>query len=111
MIALANQGALLAVAHSALTAARKDTTAIQKLREQQAGLEVWAKDPLDGDLHDLHTSGVISLWTSLKAAIEDTAVLVLMRDQTSLPLLAALGVRLPANLSQPLTEPDARVFS
>src|SRR5678809_483635 len=59
-------------------------------------------------IRDSHTSGVIALWASLEVAVEDTAVLILLRDPTAVPLVAGSGVRLPANLSSPLTEAEAR---
>jgi hypothetical protein len=108
MIALANQGPLL---HAGLTigkAAGQDTTAIERLIAEQPGLSAGAQEIVDGDLHQLHTSGIVFLWASLEVAVEDTATLILIRDPTTLTILAASGVRLPANLSNPLTEIDAR---
>jgi hypothetical protein len=103
-----NQGALLGVARNALLTAGRDTKAIDNLLAQQPGLAAWAQEVLDSDLHDLHVSGVIALWSSLEVAVEDTAVLVLMRDATAMSLVAGAGVKLPAPLSNPPTESEAR---
>jgi len=108
MAALANQGPMLALGFKALKDAGKDTTTIERLLAEQPGLAAWAKELLDADLHALHTSGVIALWASLEVAVEDTAVLILLRDPTAVPLVAGSGVKLPANLSSPLIEADAR---
>ena len=112
IIALANQGPLLNAALHITKSAGRDNEAIQRLLAEQPTLEAWAKELLDGDLHQFHTSGIVFLWASLEVAVEDTAVLILLRDPSTIRTLAELGLKLPAKLSTPLTEVDARrIFS
>lgn len=110
--ALANQGPMLDAVLKITKATGKDTRPIQRLIAEQPGLSAWAQELIDSDLHPLHTSGIVFLWSSLEVAVEDTATLILLRDPTAPSTLAASGVRLPANLSNPLVEIDARrIFS
>jgi hypothetical protein len=75
---------------------------------EQTSLSEWAIKQMQSDLHDLHFTGVISLWTSLEVAVEDTAILILVNDQMMLPNLQAEGFKFSKNASSTSTEAEAR---
>lgn len=109
IVALSHQGPLLHVMRQRLIEANLDAQAINRLiHEQEAGLGQWANDLMSQDFEPIIKHGIIGMWVALEVAVEDTAVLVLMKDKTALKLLENAGVKLPLQLSSPLTEADAR---
>ena len=109
IIALANQGPLLDIARQRLKATNNDVAAIDRLiLEQRGGLGQWASELMTEDFDSINRHGIIGIWVALEVAVEDTAVLILIKDDSSLKLVADAGIKLPQSLSSPLTEVDAR---
>ncbi len=111
IVALSNQEPLLDIARQRLKATNSDVKAIDRLLlEQRGGLGQWARDLIAEDFDPINRHGIIGIWVAIEVAVEDTAVLILTKDTSSLKLLADAGVKLPQSLSSPLTEADARLL-
>jgi hypothetical protein len=105
---VANQSLLLQFAHQKALEAGGYTKELALWMREQVSLSEWAIKQMQSDLHELHFTGVISLWTSLEVAVEDTAILILVNDQMILANLQALGLKFSKNLIAISTEADAR---
>lgn len=95
IIALAHQGPLLDSARRELARTGASEEAIVRLIAEQAPLGKSAKDLMEVDFHPINAHGIIGLWVAVEVAVEDTAVLILMREPTASALVQAAGMRLP----------------
>jgi hypothetical protein len=105
---VANQSLLLQFAHEKALEKGGYSEELARWMREQVDLSKWAIAQMQSDLHDLHFTGVISLWTSLEVAVEDTAILILVKDQTIIPTLQASGLKLSKNVIAASNETDAR---
>jgi hypothetical protein len=109
IIALANQEPLLNIVRQRIKETNNDVTAIDKLiLEQRGGLGQWAKELMEEDYAPINRHGIIGMWVAIEVAIEDTVVLILTKDSSSLSMISGAGIKIPKSLSDPLNEIDAR---
>ena len=108
VITLANSGSLLELARQQISRAKMPETAIKRLLMEQEGLTSWAKELMSDDFHAINVHGVIGLWVAVEVAVEDTAVLILMKEPSAVDLIAGTGVRLPNVDGHVPSEADAR---
>lgn len=108
IIALSNQGPLLDLVRKQFISENQTVNNINKLISEQKVLGPWAKQLLDEDFDPINKHGIIGLWVAVEVAVEDTAVLILIKDQTAIELLRGAGIKVPNTSSKPLSESEAR---
>lgn len=86
----------------------KAVKAVQAVLAEQVLQEKWAKDTRDAGFTSLNRHLFVAGWSALEAALEETAVLLLMNDRTSFQGLTELGVKPPPGCNFPPDEFDAR---
>lgn len=107
--ALACQAPMLELGRQRLVAAGEDVSGINRLiEEQHGGLEAWAREMIASDYDSINRHGLVGLWVAIEVAVEDTAALILIKEPSSIGLISAAGIKVPATISNPLTENDAR---
>jgi len=107
--ALAHQAPMLEITRQRMIAEGADISGIdQLLALQYGGLEQSAKDLIAADFEPINRHGLVGLWVAVEVTVEDTAVLILLKEPTTHSRLISAGVKLPNGLSNPLTESDAR---
>lgn len=105
---LAYQGPFLELGRQLGLSKGLDVTGLNRIVSEQQSNSLWAQEQISGDHELIHRNGIIALWAYVEVAIEDTAVLVLTKEQTSIALLTAVGIKIPTTISRPIAEPDAR---
>lgn len=97
LIALAHQGPLLESARRELARAQGSEGAIVALIAEQSALGKSAKELIDVDFHPINAHGIVGLWVAIEVAVEDTAVLILLKDPSATSLVQAAGVKVKAS--------------
>jgi hypothetical protein len=109
VVALAHQGPLLELARRELATAKASEDGIAALIAEQQPLANAARDLIDVDFHPINVHGIIGLWVAVEVAVEDTAVLILLNDPTTLTLVEAAGVKTSTD-SGPPADAARRIF-
>jgi hypothetical protein len=108
LIALAEQETLIRAARQLAIDRGATTAPIDALLREQRTLGPWAKSLVEGDYHEIHVSMLISIWSAVEVAVEDTVVLLLLREPETRKLLATAGVEVQKQLTDAPTEETAR---
>jgi hypothetical protein len=108
--AASHQGWLLDLAREKLKMLKDPSSleAIDRLIAEQDWIANQAREIADADFHPLNVHGVISLWVAIEVAVEDTAMLVLMKDAQAANDAVAVLKRPPKTDGGVLNEGDAR---
>ena len=107
VVALSGQGPLLQLARSGLIALNRDQASVDRLLAEQPYLSTWASDQIASDYRSIRVTGIVSLWTAVEVAVEDTVCLALMNDSAALASALASLAR-PPNLPTPFDDDGAR---
>ncbi len=108
IIAFSNQGPLLDLVRKQFLSKKQSVSNIDKLISEQKVTGPWAKQLLNNDFDPINRHGIIGLWVAVEVAVEDTVVLILIKEPSAIDLISGTGIKLPKNLSNPLSESDAR---
>ncbi|HCE67855.1 MAG TPA: hypothetical protein DER40_10145 [Geobacter sp.] len=110
LVNLNGQETLLKIGREKLLLA-KEVQAVQvmdRLLAEAPRLSQSAAELLKNDYAVINTHSLISMWSAVEVAIEDTVVLVLTKDATALKILADAGVKLNSFGHGPLVYEEAR---
>lgn len=108
VFAFANMETILKAAGQYLRQARQSDVSVKKLIAANQTLGKWAQDLVKDDYQAVTVHSLIGLWATVEVAVEDTATLILANDPDALAHVETAGVKLPKDLSNPLTDADAR---
>ena len=110
IINLSNMGPLLQIARQKFIENGKDDKGLKFLQEENKLLENKAKEIINTNFHSINAHGLIGLWCAVETAIEDTIVLILIKDTEALEAIKKAGYKVKNNLCSPLNEVESRKF-
>lgn len=109
LIALAGQRPIvLAARQLAIERGSGAVSAFDELLKEQESIGPWAQELVDSEYQPIHASMLIAIWSAIEVAIEDTAVLLLLKDPSVLPSLDEAGINLRKQLTASPNENTAR---
>jgi hypothetical protein len=111
LVSLEGQEILLKIAREKLLLAKEAQQAVQaidRLLAEAPGLSQAAAELLENDYAVINSHSLISMWSAVEVAIEDTVVLVLTKEATALKILTDAGVKATSFGPGPIVYEDAR---
>lgn len=108
LAALAGQEPLARAALRGVSDSPQAATALLELLAQQPELRRFAQEIINSDFHSVNAHGLVGIWVAVEVAVEDTVVLVLLKDPEAKEAVTAAGVRLPVLPPNGMDEPTAR---
>lgn len=109
LIALASQKPLiLAGRQFARRSSPASVPAFDKLLVEQESLGPLAQELIDCEYQPIFTSMLVSLWSAIEVATEDTVALVLLKDSEAVDRLEEAGVNLRKQMTSDPNEDTAR---
>jgi|WetSurMetagenome_2_1015567.scaffolds.fasta_scaffold07685_10 hypothetical protein len=86
----------------------KDDTQLKILQKENEFLEQKAKELIVSNFHSINAHGLIGLWCALETAVEDTIVLILIKDLGAIDSLVNAGYKVKPKFAPNMSEYDAR---
>ncbi|MFH0998978.1 MAG: hypothetical protein V1844_26320 [Pseudomonadota bacterium] len=108
MAALKGAGPLLSLAREQLLKAKKQVAHINSLLAEQPYLDKSANDLIDSDFDSVNSHSLIGMWGAIEIAVEDTIVLILMKDESAVDVLIMNNIKTIDLIKGAISEVDGR---
>ncbi len=91
-----------------IAGARGSLPSVDQLLAEAPLLSQWAAELRKEDYSTVNSHSLISIWSAVEVAVEDTVVLILSKDPSAVDVVSAAGVKTAGFGEGPLTEEEAR---
>lgn len=93
-----------------IAGAHRSLPSVDQLLAEAPLLSQWAAELRKEDYATVNSHSLISLWSTVEVAVEDTVVLILSKDPAAIDVASAAGIKATGFGVGPLSEEEARRF-
>jgi len=108
IISISSKRPLLEIARQKFIENRMDDTQLKILQRKNEFLEGKSKELIASNFHSINSHGLIGLWCTLETAVEDTVVLILIKDPAAIDTLITAEYKIKPKFIPNMPEYDAR---